>query len=159
MRWRKYRRAGERALRYGTEQYVSLAAEPRINPNPPITEERLGFWITQPGICAEETPWAGMRRALTAGVSGRRPPQVVQCERGRHSAPSFEKGVCKSADKHDILVRVGSSDHRQQAQALPIGGRPLAHGGHAQDQSSGMVNQPPWHMEEQEAQAFGAGRQ
>ena len=36
--------------------------------------------------------------------------------------------VCKSADKHDILVQGGSSDHGQQPQALPIGGRPLADG-------------------------------
>ena len=64
--------------------------------------------------------------------------------------------VCQSADNGDLWVEAGSSDHGQQPQALPVGGRPLAHGGHAQDQSAGMVNQPPRHMEEQEAQTLGA---
>ena len=35
------------------------------HPNPPITEERLGFWISQRGICAEGTPVDGMRGAIT----------------------------------------------------------------------------------------------
>ncbi|HWJ19011.1 MAG TPA: hypothetical protein VNR65_09830, partial [Geobacterales bacterium] len=48
------------------------------DPNPPITEERLGFRITQQGICVEKTPLGGMRRAMRVGVSGRKPPQVVQ---------------------------------------------------------------------------------
>jgi DNA-binding PadR family transcriptional regulator len=47
-------------------------------PNPPITEERLGYWITQRGIYVEKTPFGGMRRALRAGGCGRRPAQVVQ---------------------------------------------------------------------------------
>jgi hypothetical protein len=36
------------------------------DPNPPITEERLGFWITPQGICAEGIPFDGMHGAITA---------------------------------------------------------------------------------------------
>jgi NAD(P)-dependent dehydrogenase (short-subunit alcohol dehydrogenase family) len=67
---------------------------------------------------------ASLPEEVTAGCAVRK---------RRHSAPSFEKVVCQSADNDDILVEVGSSDHGQQPQALPVGSRPLAHGGHAQD--------------------------
>ena len=50
----------------------------RKPPNPLIADEPLGFWMSQQGIWAEETPLEGMRRAMRAGVRGRRPPQVVQ---------------------------------------------------------------------------------
>src|ERR1017187_9828219 len=123
-------------------------------PNPPISGERLEFWRRQGEICGEKASFHGVRSAITVRGEARRSPQFVHCEKGRHSAPSFKKVVCQSADKHDILVQVGSSDHGQQPQALPVGGRPLAHGGHSQDESSGMVKQSPGYVEEQEAQAL-----
>ena len=49
-------------------------------PNPPIAEEFWGIWMSQQGIDAEETPWEGMRSAITVGVIGRRPPPVMRCE-------------------------------------------------------------------------------
>src|SRR5208283_2156379 len=41
-------------------------------PNPPISGERLGFWTTPQGICAERTRLDGMRGAVTVCVEGRR---------------------------------------------------------------------------------------
>ena len=77
----------------------------------------------------------------------------------RHSRQSSAKVVGKSADKHEILAPVGSRDHGQQPQALPISRRPGGCGGKSQQQTAGVAHQPPRGVEEQEAQAFGARRQ
>jgi hypothetical protein len=52
-----------------------------LAPNPPIAEEFWEIGMSEQGMDAGETQEEGMRRALRAGGSGRRPPQVMQ---GQH---------------------------------------------------------------------------
>jgi hypothetical protein len=66
--------------------------DPQARPNPPITEEGLGFWVTPPGTWVEGTPWDGRRGAITACVGRWRTLPVVSRPGCRHCGRSLEKG-------------------------------------------------------------------
>src|SRR5208283_1980374 len=60
-------------LTVGDDIVVRAACQcQKFPPNPPISGERLGFWTTPQGICAERTRLDGMRGAVTVCVEGRR---------------------------------------------------------------------------------------
>src|ERR1035437_9064714 len=75
---------GRAERRHHGSQYVQGLL---LDPNPPISGERLEFWRRQGEICGEKASFHGLRSAITVRGEARRSPQFVHCEKGRHSAP------------------------------------------------------------------------